>query len=204
MPNTHALKGMTQVMLGVDALQGLVQKDAHVRRTCVGVHPSYTSSRSPLSRNKWCCLPSVRSRSSGSWHIACAASRQHTTWPRPSSNEYCLGAATSACTHESGCTLMHNYKPSIVRIQNGVHFLTCNTSGWFIRKVALSAVDCLCSKSIRSSLAADAARTAWGTTPPSTPPLYLLLPICTCYVGVACRSRTLYPLRPMSTPHALW
>ncbi len=96
----------------------LVQKDAHVRRTCVGVHPSYTSSRSPLSRNKWCCLPSVRSRSSGSWHIACAASRQHTTWPRPSLNEYCLGAATSACTWESRCISMHNYKLIIVRRQH--------------------------------------------------------------------------------------
>ena len=95
----------------------LVQKDAHVRRTCVGVQPSYTSSRSPLSRNKWCCLPSVRSISSGSWHIACAASRQHMTWPRPSSHEYCLGAATSACSQESKCLSMHNYKPIIVRRQ---------------------------------------------------------------------------------------
>ncbi len=124
-------------MLSINASQRacreLVQKDAHVWRTCVGMHPSYTSSRSPLNRNKWCCLPSVRSRSSESWDIACAASRQHTTWPRPSLNEYRLGTATSACTWESRCT-----------------------SEWFIRKAALSAVDCLCSKPVLSTFAADA------------------------------------------------
>ena len=67
--------------------------------TCFGVHPWYTSSWLPLRRNKWWCLPSVRSKSNGSWHILWAANKQQITWPRPSLNVYSLGAITSACMH---------------------------------------------------------------------------------------------------------
>ena len=83
----------------VEGLQQIWDQRYPLLHTWSGVHPSYTSRWSPFKRNKWCFLPSVRSKIKGSWHIACAASKQQITWPLPSLKEYGLGEATSFYKH---------------------------------------------------------------------------------------------------------
>ena len=100
--------------------------------TWSGVHPSYTSSWSPLKRNKWCFLPSVKSKIKGSWHNACAASKQQMTWPLPSLKEYGLGEATSFYKHTSSAvSTQYETRSAILAFETSkVEFdLTCAACG---------------------------------------------------------------------------